>query len=193
MTTPAFLIQDSSWRTFPIPWNEGFNTALTRASQSAPPFSTPFTTEKAEQYRDANNNALRLLDSRQIDKQGHLPNHVCGMAFWGWSEAEERLIKEQTYHSTHAARDESFDFVYNLLFAWRCVFKFNLANLTLIDANAPSMMRTMTQGQFAEISDWLDQAINFEPALEAQLVGLPSPTRQVRYAVQQALDTFPQR
>lgn len=189
MTNPKFLIQDSSWRTFPISWGADFNNALNRASDSAPPFSSPFSTKETEQYRLANDNGLRLLDSRQIDIQGNLPGHMCGMAFWIWADAEERLIKEQANHSNLGAKDESFVFLDNLLYAWRCIFKFNLASLALVDATAPSAMRAMVKDQFSETLGWLQNALEFEPAIEKQLAGIPSPTRQVRYAVEQALGT----
>lgn len=189
---PAFLIQDTSWRTIPVDWNGEFNAKLSQASQSPPTLSAPLSTEKAEKYRIANDNALRMLDSRQIDHQGFLPNHVCGMAFWVWADSEEKLINEQAEHQNYAPRDESFALIDNLHFAWRCIFKFNLASLTLVDSSSSPLMRGMAEGQLRETDDWLNKAIEFEPNLEASLDGLPSPTRQVRYAVQQTLGTLPQ-
>lgn len=192
MVRPTFLEMDSAWRVLPISWGADFNAQLAQAATSAPAPITPFSSERAEPYRRANTNALRLLDSRQIDANGQLPMSICGMAFGGWSEAEASLIKEHTQHGNQSYRGEDFAFLDDLFFAWRCVIKFNLATLALIDADAPPFMRQMVPGQLNQTVSWLDQAIGVEDALESQLGGLPCPTKQVRIAVQKAMGHLPE-
>lgn len=189
MASPMFLYQDDSWRTVSIQWTQDFNQKLAMVSGTAAPrLSTRFETAQCDKFRNANDNALRLLDSRQSDTQGLLPSHICGITFGGWSDAEDALISMQNAHANNPRSDEEYVFLDNLLFAWRCIFKFNLANLSLLDSGAPAFMKMMAQGQLEETVTWLEKAVAHEPKLELALDGLPSPTRQVRFAVQHALN-----
>jgi len=188
MARPSFLYQDSSWRTVVIEWSDQFNTKLSRmTAEQAPPLSNPSISPNLDAVRAANDNSLRLLDSRQIDANGKLPRHICGIAFGGWVDAEDALL------AMHRSLSESFQdtdndrLASNLMIAWIGLLRFNLANLSMVDGTTPEIMRRGAQESIDQARQLLEDAKQFEPTVSAVLSNLPSPTQHVRQAMDFAL------
>ena len=188
VTGPAFLLQDSSWRTVSIPWGGDYNTQLSNATRnSLPAVESPVRPPELRIYQFANDTSLRLLDSRQITASGELPRHLCGMAFGGWEKAEGHVVSRLQGLTNHGRETDESRLDENLTIAWLCIFKFNLANLSLIDETTPQFMTSMAHQEIATVQELLENMEPHEVALERALGGLPSPTRQVRFAIQYAV------
>jgi len=187
MITPSFLQQDSSWRTVSIKWSGDFNTQLRTVTTTEAPTLVGPKSGNFDGIRVANDNALRLLDSRQIELTGKLPRHICGMAFGGWSDSEVQLL---SLHESLIANPEDTDeyrLRSNLVIAWIGLLRFNLANLALIDGTTPDFMLHVALMSRDRARQLLEESKPFEAAVEDAMPGLPSPTRHVRQALEFAL------
>lgn len=188
MTNPSFLYQDSSWRTVVVEWGDNFNTKLvTMETTEGPPLANPRTSQNLDGIRAANDNSLRLLDSRQIDASGKLPRHICGIAFGGWADAEDELLSMHAALSASYSDTDDFRLRSNLMIAWIALLRFNLANLSLVDRTTPDWMLQGAKTSIEEARQLLEDAKRYEPSVAHHLSGLPSPTQHVRQAMEFAL------
>lgn len=192
MNQPSFLLQDSSWRTFVIPWGKNFNGNLSQ-HQTGRGSSISSSVELIEPdlYSAGNNNALGLLDFRHADKAGKLPKHVCASAFQIWMPLENEVITRinwrlnQTFSGAETGVEN--DLALSFLAGWLAILKFNLAMLSLVDVNSPPLLLQFVPGALAEVIPTVQGfAGHWESSLESSM-GVPCPSRQVREAVQSVL------
>ena len=120
-----------------------------------------------------------------ITTTGKLPIHICGMAYGGWADAEERLLAHHNGLVPEDTDELRLEDCY--VFAWICILRFNLANLSLVDESTPSFMTSMAQEQVEQTKSMLNSFRPHERDIEVALGGLPSPTRQVRSAIDYTL------
>ena len=188
MAIPSFLFQDSSWRTVSIPWGNEYNRQLKSVmGEALPDAGTPVRLPDLSRYREANANGLVLLDSREITAQGKLPRHICGYAFEPWLRTETE-VQERGERLASVPQETDESIVETLcLYALSRIVKFNLANLSLIDETTPPFMNTMAHQSISGVLDSLHAVTELEPRVEDLLGGLPSPTRQVRDAIEYAI------
>lgn len=191
MTTSSFLVQDRSWRTIVIPWGTDFNSRLRSAVADAPlEIANPAIPSDLDGYRITNDSSLSLLDSRQIGPNGRLPFHICAAAFHSWAPAEEKLLNYHRQWSTHPEDTLEYRLVDNYLYALICVYRFNLANLSLVDESSDFSMLQGANSSVQRVRDLLQKAIPFEASLIDDLNGFPCPTEQVRNAIERPIATL---
>lgn len=118
---------------------------------------------------------------------GKLPIHICGMVYGGWADAEQRLLAHQRGLVPEDTDELRLEDCY--VFAWLCILRFNLANLSLVDESTPSFMTSMAQGRVEQTRELLSSFQPHERDVEVARGGLPSPTRQVRLAIDYALSS----
>lgn len=192
MNQPSFLLQDSSWRTFVIPWGKNFNGNLSEHQTGrGSSISSSVDLIEPDLYSAGNNNALGLLDFRHADKAGKLPKHVCASAFQIWvpleNEVKTRMEWRLLQTSSGAESGAENDLALSFLAGWLSILKFNLAMLSLVDANWPPFLLQFVPGALAEVTSTLEGlAGRWESSLESSM-GVPCPSRQVREAVQSVL------
>jgi hypothetical protein len=188
MPNPSFLYQDASWRTVVIDWDREFNTRLRAITTlEGPPLQLPRLSQSFEDIRAANHNSLALLDSRQIDANGKLPRHICGIAFGGWADAEDQVLSMHRTLSLTPEDTDDFRLRSNVMIAWIGLIRFNLANLSLVDATSPSALLRGAHESIDQTRQLLEDSKPYEPILSRALSGVPGPTQQVRQAMQFAV------
>ena len=186
MRQAIFLYQDPSFRTFTMPWGGDYNHTLRHLVEDPPPAQVLGLEPPTDAYRVANQNALSLLDSRLMDESGRLPRSACELAFHRWSDAEQRLKEHLGQLAQSPDESAQYAFDSNFVASWLSLIRFNLANLSLVDASTPSFMLSMVPGEMRASLRILERAIEMEQELEDWL-NCPAPTRNVRSAMQEAL------
>ena len=186
MPQAIFLYQDPSLRTFTIPWGGDYNHTLRHFVEEPPPAHVLRLEPPTDAYRVANQDALRLLDSRMMDESGRLPRSACGVAFHQWSDAEQRLKEHLGQLAQSPEETAQYAFNSNFVASWLSLIRFNLATLSLVDATTPSFILSMVPGEMEASLSILERAIEMEHELEGWF-NHPAPTRNVRLAMQKAL------